>query len=91
MHASTIRIMLSREKKRRGIIDIKNIHNKQASVLRSYFITFHVGIQNSELFATVCNADDKCILLNLCDRIHQENEILFSNIINYVLSYIYLL
>jgi len=57
------------------IIIIIRRRRKRARIKTTYF---HDRSQSSELHVTVYNADDKCTPLNLCDRIHQDNETLYT-------------
>ncbi|XP_026730686.1 uncharacterized protein LOC113495889 [Trichoplusia ni] len=65
------RMTLSRDEGGRGIIDIRNLHNKQITTLRNYFYTYS---EHSALHETVILADKHYTPLNLVDRNPQRSE-----------------
>ncbi|KAL0878572.1 hypothetical protein ABMA27_003656 [Loxostege sticticalis] len=67
----TQRLVLARSEGGRGIIDIKNLHNKQITALRSYF---HEKANKVPLYRHLIDSDKKLTPLNLNDRNHQLNE-----------------
>ena len=69
--SSTLRVTLPRDEGGRGIIDIKNLHNKQIAQLRSYF---HERMKDSSLHASICSSDNNYTPLNLLERENLPNE-----------------
>lgn len=72
--ANAERITLPRDEGGRGVTDIKNLHNKQIRLLRSYF---HRR-QESRLHVVICSSDEHYSPLNLSQITPQESEALTS-------------
>lgn len=62
---------LPRSEGGRGIIDIRNLHNKQIQSLRHYF---HEKAKTSTIYKEIVNTDSKLTPLNLKDYRSQPNE-----------------
>jgi len=73
--ASTLRMTIPRGEGGRGLIDIKNLHNGQVKLLRTYF---YQRKQTSPLHRSACLADRAYTPLNLANGAEQANEIINS-------------
>lgn len=65
------RLVLSRDEGGRGLIDIKNLHNRQITTLRTFF---HKKAETLSLYSSLATIDNKLTPLNLHDKNTQLNE-----------------